>query len=40
MSTTQWEAVLTMPVDEDRDHIQGAADAAVILWHAAVWARG
>ncbi len=31
MSTTQWEAVLTMPVDEDRDHIQGPADAAVTL---------
>jgi len=31
MSTTQWEAVLTMPVTEDRDHIQGPADAAVTL---------
>jgi len=31
MSTTQWEAVLTMPVDEDRDHIQGPSDAAVTL---------
>jgi protein-disulfide isomerase len=31
MSTTQWGAVLTMPVDEDRDHIQGRADAAVTL---------
>ncbi len=31
MSTTQWEAVLTMPVAEDRDHIQGPADAAVTL---------
>ena len=31
MSTTQWEAVLTMPVSEDRDHIQGPADAAVTL---------
>src|SRR3989454_4943064 len=31
MSTTQWEAVLTMPVEEDRDHIQGPADAAVTL---------
>jgi formate-nitrite transporter family protein len=31
MSTTQWEAVLTVPVTEDRDHIQGAADAAVTL---------
>jgi protein-disulfide isomerase len=31
MSTTQWEAVLTMPVDEERDHIEGPADAAVTL---------
>ncbi len=31
MSTTQWEAVLTMPVTQDRDHIQGPADAAVTL---------
>jgi protein-disulfide isomerase len=31
MSTTQWDAVLTIPVDEDRDHIQGRADAAVTL---------
>ena len=31
MSTTQWEAVLTMPVDEDRDHIQGPIDATVTL---------
>ena len=31
MSTTQWEAVLTMPVAEDRDHIQGPADATVTL---------
>jgi protein-disulfide isomerase len=31
MSTTQWEAVLTMPVTEDRDHIQGPSDAAVTL---------
>jgi protein-disulfide isomerase len=31
MSTTRWEAVLTMPVNEDRDHIQGPADAAVTL---------
>ena len=28
---TQWEAALTLPVTEDRDHIQGAADAAVTL---------
>jgi protein-disulfide isomerase len=31
MSTTQWEAVLSMPVNEDRDHIQGPADAEVTL---------
>ena len=31
MSTTQWEALLTMPVAEDRDHIQGPANAAVTL---------
>jgi protein-disulfide isomerase len=31
MSTTQWESVLTMPVSDDRDHIQGPGDAAVTL---------
>ena len=31
MSTTQWGAVLTLPVTEDRDHIQGPAEAAVTL---------
>ena len=31
MSTTQWDTVLAVPVDEDRDHIQGAADAPVTL---------
>jgi protein-disulfide isomerase len=31
MSTTQWEAELTMPVTEDRDHIQGPQDAPVTL---------
>ena len=31
MSTTQWEAILTMPVTEDRDHIEGPADAPVTL---------
>ncbi len=31
MSTTQWDRALTMPVTEDRDHIQGPADAAVTL---------
>jgi protein-disulfide isomerase len=28
---THWEAALTLPVAEDRDHIQGAPDAAVTL---------
>jgi protein-disulfide isomerase len=31
MSTTQWEAVLTMPVDKGRDHIQGPVDAPITL---------
>ena len=31
MSTTQWEAGLTLPVTADRDHIQGPADAPVTL---------
>jgi protein-disulfide isomerase len=31
VSTTQWGAVLTVPVTEDRDHIQGPAEAAVTL---------
>jgi protein-disulfide isomerase len=31
MSTTEWETALTEPVDEERDHVQGAADAAVTL---------
>jgi protein-disulfide isomerase len=31
MSSTQWEAVLTSPVTEGRDHIRGPADAAVTL---------
>jgi protein-disulfide isomerase len=31
VSTTEWEAVLTVPVAEDRDHIQGPADAEVTL---------
>src|SRR5260370_6657758 len=31
MSATQWEAALTLPVTEGRDHIQGPADAAVTL---------
>jgi protein-disulfide isomerase len=31
VSTTQWGAVLTLPVTEDRDHIQGPADAPVTL---------
>jgi protein-disulfide isomerase len=28
---TQWEAALTLPVADDRDHIQGARDATVTL---------
>ncbi len=31
MSMTQWEAILTVPVTEGRDHIQGPATAAVTL---------
>jgi protein-disulfide isomerase len=31
MSTTQWQTALTVPVDEDRDHVQGPADAAATL---------
>jgi protein-disulfide isomerase len=31
MSTSAWDAVLTVPVSEDRDHIQGPADAPVTL---------
>jgi protein-disulfide isomerase len=31
VSTTQWDSVLAVPVDEDRDHIQGPADARVTL---------
>ncbi len=31
MSRTEWGARLTMPVSEDRDHIQGPADAVVTL---------
>ncbi len=31
MSRTEWEVVLTMPVAEGRDHIQGPADAPVTL---------
>ena len=31
MSTTEWESVLTVPVDEDRDHVQGPPDAPVTL---------
>lgn len=31
MSTTQWEAALTVPATEGRDHIQGPADAPVTL---------
>src|SRR6266480_1057391 len=31
MSTTQWESVLSEPVDDERDHIQGPPDAPVTL---------
>ena len=31
MSRTEWEAVLTLPVDEERDHLQGTGSAAVTL---------
>ena len=31
MSSTRWSAELTLPVSEDRDHIQGPADAPVTL---------
>jgi protein-disulfide isomerase len=31
VSTTRWAAELTLPVSEDRDHIQGPADAPVTL---------
>ena len=31
MNATQWEAVLVLPVDPDRDHIQGPVDAPVTL---------
>lgn len=31
MSTTQWAAELALPVSDDRDHIQGPADAPVTL---------
>jgi protein-disulfide isomerase len=31
MTTTQWGAALTMPVTEERDHIQGPTEAAVTL---------
>jgi protein-disulfide isomerase len=31
VTRTEWEATLTVPVSEDRDHIQGPADAPVTL---------
>ena len=31
MSSTQWEPMLSVPVSDDRDHIQGPADAEVTL---------
>jgi protein-disulfide isomerase len=31
VSATQWQPVLTMPVSEERDHVQGAGDAPLTL---------
>jgi protein-disulfide isomerase len=31
MSRTEWDATLTLPVSEGRDHVQGPTDAAVTL---------
>jgi protein-disulfide isomerase len=31
VSTTQWEAILTVPVSEDRDHIQGSDAGATLV---------
>ena len=31
MSRTGWDAALTLPVSEGRDHVQGPLDAAVTL---------
>ena len=31
MSRTEWDAALTLPVSEGRDHVQGPADAGVTL---------
>ena len=31
MSRTEWDAALTLPVSEGRDHVQGQADAGVTL---------
>jgi protein-disulfide isomerase len=31
VSATQWQPVLTMPVSEDRDHVQGSGDAPLTL---------
>jgi len=31
MKATQWESKLTLPVSEDRDHVQGSSDARVTL---------
>ena len=31
MISTQWQATLTMPVSEDRDHVQGPADAPLTM---------
>jgi protein-disulfide isomerase len=31
MSRTEWDAALTLPVSEERDHVQGSTNAAVTL---------
>jgi protein-disulfide isomerase len=31
MSRTEWDATLTLPISEERDHVQGSTDAAVTL---------
>ena len=31
MSRTEWDAALTLPVSEARDHVQGPADAGATL---------
>jgi protein-disulfide isomerase len=31
MSRSEWDATLTLPISEERDHVQGSTDAAVTL---------